>query len=161
MKTKTKTKMILLACLVAAGAAGCDSVYPSVTVKTSAPERLVATDDAADDLVITVEYADGDGDLGGGVAEVYDCRAEGLRTDLPLPQIAPAAVVDEGRAITGELELHVNDVGAVAAVTLPTTCRDLGVTEVSAGAAVFCVVPVDAAGHSGDGDCTQEIALAE
>ena len=152
-------KTILFACLLAASA--CDStVAPTATIKTATPDRLVLADDTLDDLVITVEYDDGDGDLGGGVAQVYDCRAEGLRTDLPLPAIAPAPVVDEGRPITGTLELHVNDVGELAAAAAPDACRDLGVGDVGANAAVFCVVLVDAAGHEGAGDCTHEIALA-
>lgn len=151
-------KTILLACLLAASA--CDStVAPTAIIKTATPDRLVLSDDSLDDLVITVEYDDGDGDLGGGVAQVYDCRADGLRTDLPLPAIAPGPVVDEGRPITGTLELHVNDVGELAAAAVPEACRDLGVGDVGANAAVFCVVLVDAAGHEGDGDCTHEIAL--
>jgi len=121
----------------------------------------VPSDNALDDLVITVEYDDGDGDLGGGVAQVYDCRAEGRRTDLSLPQIAPAVVVEEGRHITRTLELHVNGVGTITAAAPPMACRDLGIDGVGADAAVFCVVLVDAAGHEGDGDCTHENALAE
>ena len=151
-------KTILLACLLAASACT-DEAAPSVTVKTAAPDRLVPSDDTLDDLVITVAYSDGDGDLGGGVAQVYDCRADGLRTDLPLPAIAPAPVVEEGRPITGTLELHVNDVGELAAGAAPAACRDLGVGDVGASAAVFCVVLADAAGHEGEGDCTHEISL--
>jgi len=152
-------KTLLLLTVLAASACS-DSIArsaPSAAVKTSDPDRLVAADDALDDLVITVEYKDADGDLGGGIAEVYDCRAEGVRTDLAIPLLAPEAVI--GKPIQGTLELHVNDVGAIPTGAVPDVCRDLGVTSVGAGAAVFCVVLADAAGHEGDGDCTREIAV--
>jgi hypothetical protein len=149
-------KTFLLAALLAA-AACTDSSAPNATVDSSNPERLVASDDALDDLVITVSYEDGDGDLGGGTAEVHDCRADGLRTELPIPEIAPDAVI--GKPIRGKLELHVNDIGAIAPGAAPVACRDLGVADVAAGAAVFCVILVDAAGNEGAGDCTSEIAL--
>jgi hypothetical protein len=146
-----------LALLALLAAAACSDSAPSVSVTAATPDQLVPSDDALDDLVITVEYEDGDGDLGGGAAEVYDCRADGLRSDLPLPLIAPEAVV--GDPIRGTLELHVNDVGAIAAGAVPDACRDLGVAAVAASSAVFCVILVDAAGHAGDGDCTREIGL--
>jgi hypothetical protein len=149
-------KLPLLAALLAAACSG-DDTAPSASVVSAAPERLVPSDDAQDDLVITVAYGDGDGDLGGGTAEVHDCRGDGLRTDLPLPLIAPQAVI--GEPIQGTLELHVNDIGAIAAGAPPAACRDLGIDAVDAGAAVFCVILVDAAGHAGDGDCTGAIAL--
>ncbi len=147
----------LIPALLAAAGCGGDSTAPSASVVSAAPDRLVPSDDALDDLVITVEYDDGDGDLGGGTAEVHDCRADGLRTDLLIPVIAPDGVV--GEPIRGALALHVNDIGAIAAGTAPDVCRDLGVGDVGAGAAVFCVVLVDAAGNTGDGDCTSAIAL--
>ena len=148
---------ILIPTLLAAAACS-ESIAPSARVVSTTPERLVASDDARDDLVITVEYTDGDGDLGGGTAEIHDCRADGLRTDLVIPAIAPDAVV--GKPITGTLALHVNDVGAIAAAIPPERCRELGVDSVDQAAAVFCVVLVDAAGHAGDGDCTSAVALA-
>lgn len=150
-------KIILLGCVLAA--AGCDSVSPIATVETVAPDRLVLADDSLDDLVITVRYDDGDGDLGGGVARIVDCRGADLQTDLPLPAIAPEPVVEEGRHITGTLELHVNDIGDVTPGVAPSRCHELGIDEVSPGTAVFCVVLEDAAGHEGEGDCTQAIAL--
>ncbi len=64
-----------------------------------------------------------------------------------------------GDHITGTLELHVNDVGAIASTALPETCADLGVAELASAETVFCVVLVDAAGHRGDGDCTAPISL--
>jgi hypothetical protein len=153
---KIQPLALLLVLPLAGAACGVDAA-PSARVKTATPDRLVAADDALDDLLITVEYEDGDGDLGTGTAQVHDCRAEGLRTDLVIPVIAQEALI--GEPISGTLELHVNDVGALAAATVPEICRDLGVDSVGAGAAVFCVTLVDAAGHEGDGDCTGEIAV--
>jgi hypothetical protein len=149
-------KTLLLSAVLAAAACG-EPAAPSASVTSATPDRLVPDDDALDDLVITVEYRDGDGDLGGGTAEVHDCRADGVRTDLPIPLIAPEALI--GEPIRGTLELHVNDVGALPAGAVPDACRELGVEAVEAGAAVFCVVLVDAAGHAGDGDCTGAIGL--
>ena len=148
----------VLPCALAAAACAADSPAPSARVTAAAPESLVPADDARDDLVITVEYDDADGDLGGGTAEVHDCRAEGLRIDLPIPAIAPEGVI--GKPITGTLALHVNDVGAIAAAAAPPVCEDLGAADVGASAAVFCIILVDAAGNPGDGDCTGAIALA-
>lgn len=149
-------KTLLLLALLATAACS-DSVAPSATVKSASPDRLLASDDTLDDLVITVAYKDADGDLGGGTAEVYDCRADDVRTDLPIPLLAPKQVI--GEPIEGTLELHVNDIGDLAAGAAPATCRDLGVRDLAAGAAVFCVVLVDAAGHAGDGDCTREVTV--
>jgi hypothetical protein len=153
----TSISIPALLCTLLAAAACSDPVAPSARVVSAAPDRLVPSDDALDDLVITVAYEDGDGDLGGGTAEVHDCRADGLRTDLAIPAIAPDAVV--GEPIRATLALHVNDIGAIAAGVAPDACRDLGVDGAGADAAVFCVILVDAAGNAGDGDCTREIAL--
>ncbi|HEY6177617.1 MAG TPA: hypothetical protein VIX73_24335, partial [Kofleriaceae bacterium] len=142
--------------VAAAGLAACAAdIAPSATIETATPDQLTPSDDAADDLTITLRYDDGDGDLGGGVADVYDCRADGVVIELAIPQIA----ADRDQHITGALELHVNDVGDIAAGALPTTCAGLGVEPLAAGTAVFCVVLADAAGHRGDGDCTAPIAI--
>jgi hypothetical protein len=157
MKTLLLRASLGASLVASLGAACTDSVAPSARVQSATPDQLVPSDDALDDLVIAVAYDDGDGDLGGGTAEVHDCRADGLRIDLPIPDIAPDAVI--GKPIAGTLELHVNDVGAIAAGAAPDVCRDLGVADVGVGSAVFCVVLVDAAGHAGDGDCTSAITL--
>jgi hypothetical protein len=143
--------------LLVAAVAGCsdDSVTPSVTITNATPETLLPDDDLLDDLTITVRYDDGDGDLGGGIAEIHDCRADGLVTELPIPQIAPSP----GDHITGTLDLHVNDVGAVSSAALPEVCEELGVAELGANEAVFCVILVDAAGNRGAGDCTVPILI--
>jgi len=141
----------------AVAACGGAGTTPEVVVTAATPDTLAPDDDARDDLTISVDYDDGDGDLGGGIAEVHDCRAEGLITELPIPAIAPDSVV--GEHITGSLELHVNDVGTITSEPLPALCADLGVAELGPAETVFCVVLVDSAGHAGTGDCTAAIAL--
>ena len=134
---------------------------PSATVVSAAPDTLYLGDDTRNDLSVVVAYADGDGDLGRGVARVHDCRATDVVTELLLPSIATDEAVGEGVAITGELELRVNDVGDVTlAASAPPVCADLGAPAPVAGAAVFCVVLVDSAGHEGPGDCTSPLALS-
>jgi hypothetical protein len=147
-------RKLLLVMLAACGGTGTD---PDVTVEAATPESLAPDDDARDDLTITVSYDDGDGDLGGGIAEVHDCRADGVITELVIPAIAPDGVV--GEHISGTLDLHVNDVGAVTVEAVPATCADLGIAALGATETVFCVVLVDTAGHRGGGDCTAAIAL--
>lgn len=140
-------------------AACSDDPAPLATVEAATPDRLTMSDDGADDLTITVKYEDADGDLGGGVADVFDCRNSALLTSLPIPQIAPDGVVDEMAKITGRLELHVNDVGEASTLALPAECSDLGIAAQTATTTVFCIVLVDAAGHRGGGDCTGTITL--
>jgi hypothetical protein len=142
--------------LVLVLAACSDDPAPGATIKTATPDRLMPSDDSSNDLTITVRYDDGDGDLGGGVAAVHDCRASELVTELAIPEIA----AETGQHITGTLELHINDIGAIAAAALPDACDELGVAALAASTAVFCVVLTDAAGHRGGGDCTQPIELA-
>src|SRR5262249_18478205 len=129
---------------------------PSATITSATPDQLMPADDALDDLTISLRYDDGDGDLGGGVAEVHDCRTDELKIELAIPPIA----AERGRHITGTLELHVNNIGAIDADALPKACADLGVAALAANTAVFCVVLVDTAGHHGGGDCTQPIQIA-
>lgn len=145
---------LLFALLAACGGS---SSTPSVSIEGATPDTLAPDDDTRDDLTITVSYDDGDGDLGGGLAEIYDCRATDLVTVLDIPDIAPDGVV--GDHITGTLDLHVNDVGIVSSTALPPECDELGVAELVGTEAVFCVFLTDAAGHRGDGDCTASIAL--
>jgi hypothetical protein len=137
-------------------AACTDDPAPSASIEKVAPDALTASDDTTNDLTITLKYSDGDGDLGGGTAEVQDCRADDLATQIAIPAIAKA----KGDHITGELEVILNDVGSVAAGTMPTACSDLGVAALAADQSVFCVVLIDAAGHRGTGSCTEAIAIA-
>ena len=138
-------------------AACADDPAPSATIKSVTPDQLMPSDDAQDDLTIQLRYDDSDGDLGGGVADVYDCRSSDVMIELPIPPIA----ADAGLHITGTLELHVNDIGAITSTAMPQVCADLGVKALAANTAVFCVVLADMAGHRGGGDCTQPVALAQ
>jgi hypothetical protein len=134
---------------------------PSAQVMTATPDSLTSSDDTLNDLTITVRYDDGDGDLGGGVATITDCRSDELVTMLPIPTIAPSDVVSSKDEITGELDLYVDDVGDQAAATMPQTCSDLGVGALATGQTVFCVELTDLAGHTGTGSCTDPITIAE
>jgi hypothetical protein len=142
--------------LTLALAACSDDPAPLASIETVTPDALTASDDTADDLTITLKYSDGDGDLGGGITEVHDCRADDLMAQLAIPAIAKS----KGNHITGTLDVHVNDVGSFAASTLPRICADLGVAALAPDHTVFCVVLVDAAGHRGTGSCTEAIAIA-
>jgi len=151
------TKYALVALLLAACAD--DDPAPSATVRMATPDSLTPDDDRLDDLTITIDYLDADGDLGGGTAEIHDCRSDTLVTILDIPAIAPSDVVDGDSGIKGTLELHVNDVGATASSALPAACADLGIDEMAPNEAVFCVILVDTAGHHGTGDCTSAIVI--
>jgi hypothetical protein len=152
-------RTLLLASLLCAGCTDEDP-SPTATVTAATPDTLTPADDLLDDLTITIEYADGDGDLGGGTAEVHDCRGNDLVTALLIPAIAAPAVVEAKTPIAGTLDLHVNDVGALATAELATACADLGAAAPTATETAFCVILVDAAGHRGDGDCTAAITLS-
>lgn len=150
----------LAALLFAAAPSGCaGSSAPTVEIIQASPEVLSASDDARDDLTITVRYFDPDGDLGQGTARIVDCRAEGLVTLLPIPRIAGDEAV--GRVpIQGEISLVVSDIGvSPASGAVPPACAELGVEAATEGAGAFCVVLVDAAGHESDAACTKTIAV--
>lgn len=150
-------RRILLALLLTAACSD-DDPAPTVHVLSASPDALDPTNDLADDLRIVVEYSDRDGDLGTGIAQVHDCRADALVTELPIPAIAADAMV--GSPISGTLDLYVNDVGAATASTMPSTCSELGVAALAANRTVFCVVLVDRQQHAGPGDCSEPVALA-
>lgn len=140
-------------------ACGSDSPAPGVKIDAVTPDTLTMSDDAANDVTITVGYEDADGDLGGGLAEVHDCRADALVTMLAIPPIASPDRVAAKDPISGKLDLYVDDVGPSAAAPLPATCSDLGVAALADGQTVMCVILVDTAGHRGQGDCTSMITL--
>jgi hypothetical protein len=147
--------------LLLVAACGSPAAEPSAVVLSAAPDTLYMGDDTRNDLAIVVEYADGDGDLGRGTASIHDCRADGIVTTLMLPSIASDEAVAEGVAITGELALLVNDIGAVTpAAAAPLACSELGIAAPTAGQAIFCVTLTDAGGITGPGDCTAPVTLA-
>lgn len=157
----TRVALLCAAAALALGACASKSEAPTVEVASAAPSTLVASDDAKDDLTITAHYTDGDGDLGQGTAKIYDCRAEGLVTELLIPKIANDDAVAKHVAIDGDLSLIVADVGGVAASdSVPSACAELGVGAPKDGAQAFCVVLVDAAGHESDGACTGPILVS-
>jgi hypothetical protein len=141
--------------------AGCasDDPAPTVTVLSATPDQITPDNDQLDDVRISVEYEDADGDLGEGIAQIYDCRAEALLTELSIPAIAPADVVVDGAHIKGSLDLYLTDVGAGAPAAMPATCTELGVKTLASTETVFCVVLVDAKEHAGPGDCTTPIVV--
>jgi hypothetical protein len=149
---------IVVAALFVAACSSPDPA-PSARVMAATPDTIVTSDDTMNDLTIKVAYDDGDGDLGGGTAEVHDCRADELVTSLAIPDIAPPGVVAAKDEITGELDLNIDDIGDEPAAALPQTCSDLGVAALASGQTVFCVLLTDAAGHTGAGACTDPITL--
>jgi hypothetical protein len=152
---------LTITAVLAFALAGCgqDDPAPSVAVESATPDRLTMSDDAANDVTVRVRYDDADGDLGGGTAEVHDCRGDQLVTSLPIPPIAPDNLVADKAHITGTLELHVNDIGAARSTGIPTPCYELGIDPQPIDQTVLCVFLIDAAGHHGAGDCTKTIAL--
>jgi hypothetical protein len=151
---------ILVSVIAMAACGGGGDPAPSVVVMSYTPESLDPADDAADDLTITVTYADGDGDLGGGIATVTDCRVGGIETVLDVPPIASDEAVEAGVPIEGEMVLTVADVDGVEIGAAPAVCVELGAPVLAVGDAAFCVVLTDAGGVSGAGDCTGAIAVS-
>jgi hypothetical protein len=159
-----RVQVFSLVCTSAVSAAACTDFTeaPAAVILDTAPLELDPARDDADDLTIRVEYTDGDGDLGGGLAEIVDCRAEDLAIRLELPPIASDAAVGEGVPISGTLDLVVADIGAVTlGSAAPAACADLGVAAPLAGEVVFCVSLIDAAGNQGPGDCTPVVMLVD
>lgn len=158
--TGVVTRAVLCA-VVGISLAACGApVIPTVEILEASPEALTASNDANDDLTLLVRYADGDGDLGQGIAQIHDCRAEGLVTELAIPRIANDDAVAQKVPIAGELTLVVADVGAIeAAAKVPSLCADLGVAAPEEGAQVFCVVLVDAAGNESEGACSSPVVV--
>jgi len=147
--------------LLAAACGGDDDPAPFASITEFSPESLDPTDDAADDLTILLEYRDADGDLGDGIAEVHDCRAEDLVATFDLPAIASEEAVEDGVPIEGMLSIVVADVGDIPTDSRPPrACEDLGIDSVASGESVFCVVLIDAAGNAGTGDCTGTVTIA-
>jgi hypothetical protein len=150
-------KPAILALVAAATLAACtDDPAPAATIASVTPDQLVASDDTRNDVTLALRYDDHDGDLGGGVAEVHDCRSDAIAIALPIPAIA----AEPHQHITGRLELHVNDIAAIAPGAAPAVCHDHGAAPPAGDQVAFCVVLVDAAGHRGAAACTAPIPIA-
>jgi hypothetical protein len=163
METMKLARNLIVACAAVAAVGACSDggAAPEAVVLSVTPELLDPSRDDADDLSLIVSYRDGDGDLGGGIAEVHDCRAEGITIVYDIPSIASDEAVDAGVPIEGRLELIVNDVGLIDIDSEPPEiCAEMGVAAPVEGEVRFCVVPVDAAGHVGIGDCGAPVAIA-
>jgi len=156
-----KAQAALAGLLLAAACGGGQDSAPSARIVEVTPESLDPARDDADDLTMQIEYADGDADLGGGVAAIHDCRADGVVVELAIPPVASEQAVDDGVPIEGVMQLIVNDVGWIEPdAEAPPACADLGAPAPASGEAVFCVVLTDAAGHAGDGDCSDPVEVA-
>lgn len=151
-------KLFLIASLLATAACADDAVIPTVEIVSASPDALVPSDDSADDLTIVVRYRDPDGDLGGGVAEIQDCRADDLVTTLDIPPIASDDAVAAGVPITGMLQLVVADVGDYAPDRIPpAACADAATatdTQTS-----FCVILRDSADNPSEPACTEPVQV--
>ncbi|MEM9489564.1 MAG: hypothetical protein AAGC55_10495 [Myxococcota bacterium] len=150
-----------LASVTLAGAGCGASATPEVAVVEVSPETIDPADTLSDDLRIVVEYSDGDGNLGEGIAEIHDCRSADVVTELPIPPIASPEAVADGVAIEGTLTLIVPNIGALAPdPDLPAVCAERGVSALNEDRAVFCVILVDSAGERSAGDCTDPVTVA-
>jgi hypothetical protein len=140
--------------------AGCaPSEIPEVEVLGLGPESLDLHSDADNDATIALRYSDGNGDLGGGVARLTDCRGGNVVIELALPPIANDDAVDEQVAIEGEIQLLVNDVIPVAQQGA-SACADLQDAVVPAeGEISYCVELRDSAGNVSEPDCSPAIAI--
>ena len=142
-------------------AAACGNGPPlSATVLDASPLTLDPSRADGSDLTIRVRYHDADGDLGGGTAEIQDCRAAQVITRIALPAIASAQAVAAGVPIEGELDLTVAHVGVLSAPALAPACAQLGIQPLAADTAIFCVTLVDAKGTRSTASCTRPVAIA-
>ncbi len=142
---------------VGAGCGG-EPAPPTVRVIGQAPPALVVGADAEDDVSLRLAFEDGDGDLGGGVMTVHDCRTTDGRLELPIPELASEAVRDRGQPISGELIALVPDVAAADGGPAPF-CSRLG-ADASASSLVLCVELRDSAGNASDGACSEPIPVS-
>lgn len=160
MSARSFTAIACGAALSAIAACGSGGSAPSLEILEAAPAELDPSQDSENDLTIKLRYTDANADLGGGVAEVHDCRGEDLVTRIPIPPIASDEAVAEGVAIEGELTLLVPDIGGNVLNGTSSVCAGLGAGSPSGSALPFCIVLVDAAGERSQGACTTPIRVA-
>lgn len=139
---------------------GCsaDPIAPTVSVVSQAPSSLTLGVDEEDDVSLRLGYEDGDGDIGGGVVHVHDCRDSSLSLDLPIPVVASPEIVEQKQKLTGELIALIPDISAASGQTPPSLCAELGVSAAS-DELVLCVTIEDSAGQSSDGACSAPFQL--
>lgn len=141
---------------------GCSSEPqpPTVSIISQAPAAIVVGNDDEDDVSLRLAYEDGDGDLGGGVMYVHDCRDATSEIQFPIPVVASPEIVEEMQPISGELIALVPDIGAASSdATAPALCDELGVT-LTPDELVLCVMLEDSAGGRSDGACSEAFALS-
>jgi hypothetical protein len=139
---------------------GSDPVAPEVSIVAQAPSSLVLGVDEEDDVSLRLGYEDGDGDLGGGVVHIYDCREEGASIALPIPEVASPEAVEDRTPISGELLALVPDIATASSDAEPAAlCQEQGVS-VAAGELVMCVTLEDAAAQQSVPTCSAPFSLA-
>jgi hypothetical protein len=141
---------------------GCssDPVPPTVSIVSQAPDGLVPGSDDEDDVSLRLAYEDGDGDLGGGIMYVHDCRDAEGEVRLPIPVVAAEEIVEDMQPISGELIALVPDIDAAPADATPAPlCAEQGVT-LTADSLVLCVVLEDSAGGRSGVACSDPFALS-
>jgi hypothetical protein len=153
------TMVLGLAGLSLVALVGCGgAAAPSAELIESTPHALQLDRDEHNDVTFKLRYSDADGDLGGGRALIQDCRQAALQVVATMPAIANEEAVTRGVSISGELTLHVNDIGEVIAEELPEVCARAGVA-FGPNETVFCITLVDALEHEGSTACTPPISL--
>ena len=143
--------------LCAVSACGGDPV-PQVEILEATPASIVTSVDSANDVTLRVRYFDENADIGEGLAEIHDCRVDGLVTTLALPPIANEEAVVEDVTIEGELSLLVSDISDVSG---PPGCAAFGAPPPAAGKLSLCVVLVDLAQNRSAADCSPTLRIEQ
>jgi hypothetical protein len=139
---------------------GADPVPPTVSIISQAPSTIVLGVDDEDDVSLRLAYEDGDGDIGGGVVHVHDCRDSDGLLELPIPTVASPEIVEQQQSITGELIALVPDISAAPSGATPANmCSELGVV-LADDELIFCIVIEDNAKQQSTGVCSAVFALA-
>ncbi len=138
---------------------GTDPVAPTVSIIAQAPSSLVVGLDEQDDVSLRLAYEDGDGDLGGGILIIRDCRDARTALELPIPPIAAPEEVEDARPISGELLALVPDIAVAAPGATPSAvCQAMGVLA-STEELVLCVELIDDAGQKSNRACSAPFAV--
>ncbi len=150
-----------LCLLLAVGTAACgaDPAPPSLSIIAQAPEMLTIGSDTEDDVTLRLGYEDEDGDVGGGVIFIVDCRDDSRVIEAPIPTVASAEVVENEQPLSGELIALVPDIPSVADDATPAAlCNELDVVATE-GELVMCARMQDSAGNESNGACSAPFTL--